>query len=302
MSYAIGIDLGGTNIKAVAVTAGGEVLDRSSCGTADDGSGGWAERVRAQVEALEARRGAPATWVGLAAPGLPARDSRSIVSIPERLAGLEGLDWTEYLGGGRAVPVLNDAQAALVAEAWCGAAAGCRHALMLTLGTGVGGAILCGGALMRGALGRAGEVGHVTLQADGEADQLGIPGSLEAAIGNGTLPARSRGRFMSTRDLVDAYRAGDPEAAHLWLRSVHQLACAVASLINIVDPEVVVLGGGIAGAGRDLFEPLERFLEPMEWKPYGRGVRVVPAALGEYAGALGAARNAMGRADRTARD
>src|SRR5216117_1379081 len=127
MDYAIGIDLGGTNIKAVAVTEDGEVLELARCGTGDDGNAGWAERVRDQVAALEANRGEPARWIGLAAPGMLARDGRSIASIPGRLKHLEGLDWTEYLERTRKVPVINDAQAALVAEAWRGAAAGRRY-------------------------------------------------------------------------------------------------------------------------------------------------------------------------------
>jgi glucokinase len=79
----------------------------------------------------------------------------------------------------------------------------------------------------------------------------------------------------------------------VWLRSVHVLACAVASLVNVLDPEVVIVGGGIARAGDALFAPLAAALERLEWRPYGRGVRVVPAALGDAAGALGAARHAM---------
>lgn len=293
MSYAIGIDLGGTNIKAVAVTEEGEVLAQSHCGTEDDGSGGWADRVRCQVDELERRCAEPARWVGMAAPGLPARDGRSIVSMPGRLERLEGLDWTDFLERPRQVHVLNDAQAALVAEAWRGAAIGHRFALLITLGTGVGGAILCDGRLMRGHLGKAGEVGHVSVDTEGPPDQLNIPGSLEGAIGNATLPARSDGRFTSTRALVEAARSGDEGAREIWLRSVYKLACAVTSFINILDPEIVVVGGGISTAGRDLFDPLERFLRPMEWRPYGHGVPVVAARLGNYAGALGAARNAM---------
>jgi glucokinase len=293
MDYAIGIDLGGTNIKAVAVARDGDVVERSTCATADDGTGMWAERVRSVVRTLQGSRGELASAIGIATPGLPAPGGRSIASVSGRLRQLHGLDWTEYLGTHRSVPVLNDAQAALLGEAWLGAAAGRRHVLMLTLGTGVGGAIMADGRLMRGHLGRAGEVGHISLQFDGPSDSLGIPGSLETAIGNSTVSARSGGRYSSTRDLVEAHRAGEPAATEVWTRSVYQLACAIASLINIVDPELIIIGGGIAAAGPDLFEPLQQYLEAMEWRPYGVHIPIVPATLGDFAGAIGAARNAL---------
>jgi len=210
-----------------------------------------------------------------------------------RLAGLHGLDWSDALRAKVPVRVMNDAHAALVAEAWIGAAAGAREAVLLTLGTGVGGASLCDGRLVTGAHGKAGHWGHITVDADGPPSIAGMPGSLEDAIGDATIAARSGGRFHDTRQLVEAHRAGDAEATEVWLRSVHRLACAIASIVNGVDPEVVILGGGIAAAGPALFEPLEGFLERVEWRPLGRRVRVLPAALGDLAGAIGAARHVM---------
>jgi glucokinase len=142
-------------------------------------------------------------------------------------------------------------------------------------------------------LGRGGHIGHICLDADGLPDSLGIPGTLEEAVGNRTLARRSRGRFNSTEALVAAYLAGDELATPIWLRSVYQLACAVTSMICVLDPEVFVIGGGIARAGAALFDPLERYLGLMEWRPGGHRVRIVPAALGSSAGALGAARYAL---------
>src|SRR5206468_9538862 len=155
------------------------------------------------------------------------------------------------------------------------------------------GAIMSEGRLVEGHIGRAGHLGHVCLDPDGPVGIAGMPGSLENAIGNGSLSERSKGRFADTRALVEAHRAGDAEATEVWLRSVWVLACAVASIVNAVDPEVVILGGGIARAGPALFDPLAKFLERVEWRPLGRTVRVVPATLGDVAGALGAARGAM---------
>ena len=133
----------------------------------------------------------------------------------------------------------------------------------------------------------------MSLEFDAPTDSLGIPGSLEAAIGNATVASRSNGRYRSTRDLVDAYRRGDGDATDIWEASVYKLACAIASLINILDPEIIIIGGGIAAAGASLFVPLDRYLDGLEWRPYNSRIPIVPAALGDFAGAMGAARNAM---------
>src|SRR3954469_23680248 len=161
---------------------------------------------------------------------------------------------------------------------------------MLTLGTGVGGALMVDGHLLRGALGRAGHLGHVSLDPEGLPDVTRCPGSLETAIGNVTVEARTGGRFSTTHELIAAHVAGDEFATCLWDDSVLALAAAVASIINVADPEVFIIGGGIARAGAALFEPLNDNLGRFEWRPHGHRVKVVPAELGEYAGALGAAR------------
>jgi glucokinase len=294
VAFTIGVDLGGTNIKSAAVDHDGTLLGRAM-GQTRDGSAAlaWVETVGGLVARLQDERGAPAAGIGVATPGLAAAGGRSVAYMRGRLAGLQGLDWSDALRASVPVRVLNDAHAALLAEAWIGAAAGAREAVLLTLGTGVGGASLSGGRLVIGAHGKAGHWGHITVNADGPPSIAGMPGSLEDAIGDATIAARSGGRFHDTRQLVEAHRAGDAEATEVWLRSVQRLACAIASIVNGVDPEVVILGGGIAGAGPALFEPLERFLDSVEWRPLGRRARLLPAALGDLAGAIGAARHVM---------
>lgn len=293
MDYAVGIDVGATHVKAVAVTAAGEVLERQRFETRDAQQPGWPEATREYVRGLRGSRGEP-RWVGVACPGLPARDGRSIAWMRGRMAAVQGFDWAAHLDRAAGVPVLNDAQAALLGEVWLGAGRGAENAVLLTLGTGVGGAILCDGRLLRGAIGRAGHLGHISLNPDGPADIVGTPGSLEDAIGECTVAARSRGRFETTMDLLQAVKAGDEHARNVWLVSVKALAAGVASIINCVDPERVILGGGVARAGRLLTEPLDDYLGRFEWRPLaGHRVRVVAAELGEHAGALGAARNAM---------
>lgn len=287
---AVGVDLGGTQIKAVLVSAAGEVLQREARPTYDrgDDSRSWAETIRALADELGS--GLP---LGLSAPGLVATDRRSIAFMPERLKGLEKFDWTAFLCRPELVPVTNDAHASLLGEAWVGAARGLRDCVMLTLGTGVGGAILSGGRILRGHLGRAGHLGHVSLDVNGPRSIAGTPGALEWFIGNYNIGERTGGRFATTHELIAAYRTGDDEARALWMRSIRALACAITSLINIVDPEAVIIGGGIAQAGDALFQPLADELAEIEWLPTGEAVRILPAALGEWAGAIGAAREAL---------
>ncbi len=293
MTYAIGMDIGATRMKAVAVTPAGEVLSHADHPTAAERGAEWAKEVRSRLEALEAEQGTPATAVGVAAPGIADPGGRCITWMAGRMEAVVGLDWTEALARDRLVPVLNDGQAALLGEVWKGAAVGCRNVAMLTLGTGVGGALLCDGRLLRGAVGRAGHLGHLSLDPDGPRDIVQTPGSLEDHIGEASLASRSGGRFTSTRELVSAYAAADPHATELWLASVKALAAAVASVINCVDPERVILAGGITGAGDALLRPLEAFLDRFEWRPHGHRVPVAVAEAGEYAGALGAASHAI---------
>ena len=290
-SYAIGVDIGVTNIKSVCVTESGDVLSQEQIATKAENPN-WPERVGGHVAELQGKHGAP-KWLGIAAPGMARADGMCISWMEGRLEEVQGLDWTKFLGWRSFVPVLNDAQAALLGEAWKGAAAGTKNAILLTLGTGVGGAALCDGKILKGHLGRAGHLGHVAMDIDGTLDVTNCPGSLEVQMGNYTIKERSRGQFNSTHELVAAYNAGDKFAAEVWLRSVKYLAASIASFVNVLDPEVVIVGGGIAVAGPALFGPLEEFLSKYEWRPHGHRARIVRAALGEHAGALGAAYNAI---------
>jgi glucokinase len=295
MTCSAGIDVGGTNIKAVAVTADGTVLHRVRHATHDGiaSPADWARDANSVLADFGRMLGKPVTTVGVCAPGLAAANSRSIAHLPGKLAGLAGIDWTDALARTVPVPVLNDAHAAIIGEAWIGAARDCRHVVMLTLGTGVGGAAIVDGRLLRGAIGRAGHIGHMSLDPHGPVSITGMPGAIEMMIGDCTIAERSGGRFHSTAALVAAHRADDPEATHTWLKSIRFLASAVASCINLFDPEILVLGGGIAQAGEALFAPLANELDRIEWRPGGHRVPVVAAALGEWAGAIGAARNAF---------
>jgi glucokinase len=204
--------------------------------------------------------------------------------------GLEKFDWSAFLE--RDCRVLNDAHAALLGEVWAGAAKNCRDVFMLTLGTGVGGAIYTGGRLLTGKIGRAGHLGHLSTDTHAPRDDFNTPGSLEDAIGNQTIGLRGEGRYATTHALLDAYAAGDAHAQRVWLTSVRHLAAAIASLINVLDPELIILGGGIATGAKDLlFTPLQQALDDFEWRPGGNQARLTPAMLGDSAGCLGAVFN-----------
>ena len=149
------------------------------------------------------------------------------------------------------------------------------------------------GRLLRGHLGRAGHVGHISLNPEGAPDIVRTPGSLEEAIGDCSVRARSGGKYSTTRELVAAVRAGDGAARDVWERSVRALGAGLASLINVLDPQVIVLGGGIVAAGEALFTPLAAALDQMEWRIGSSKVTLVPATLGAQAGAFGGARRAL---------
>jgi glucokinase len=191
---------------------------------------------------------------------------------------------------------LNDAVAALIAETTSGAAKNRRHVVMLTLGTGVGGAILVDGKPYQGAFNKAGHFGHMVIKDDGDRDVTGMPGSLEDCIGNCTIGKRSKGKFSSTHEMLIAYKSGDAFAKEIWLRSVRQLAIGIASITNILSPEIIVLGGGIAEAGNVLFEPLNEYIGEFEWRTGGNKVEIVKALYGDLAGTIGAATFAMNQA------
>jgi glucokinase len=288
----IGLDVGGTLIKATALREDGSVLGQWKQPTEDRAVEGLPLFARAAVQMIS-DIGLKEAYVGVAAPGLASNNGRSIAFMPNKMHGIENLDWTDVLASPHSVPVMNDAHAALLGEVWCGAAVGCRDVVLLTLGTGVGGAILSDGRLLKGVMNRAGHLGHVCVGDTTIKSVVGMPGALECAIGNYTVAQRSGGRFQSTYDLVQAYQAGDADAGNIWLKSVDALARAIASFVNMLDPQVIIIGGGVSEAGPELFDPLKNFLNDYEWRPAGHQVRIVRAKLGEWSGTYGAAWKAI---------
>jgi glucokinase len=291
--FAIGIDLGCTNIKAVLIDESGHVFEQARQETNEQNDTLWKKAVKELIVNFN-RREKKISAIGLCAPGLANRDNTAIQFMPGRLPGLENFHWTTFIN--EKISVLNDAHAALMAEAAFGAAKGMRNALLITLGSGVGGGILIDGSLYQGSGQMAGHFGHTTVEANSVfRDVTNMPGSIEDAIGNITISTRSYGRFSTTFEVIEAYKAGDSFATWLWLDSVRKLAISIASSINLLAPEAVVLGGGIAQAGEALMKPLCGFLNLYAWRPGGKETPLKFAHFSDMAGAIGAAGFALSK-------
>ena len=291
MATAIGIDLGGTRIKSVLIDAEGNILQQLYTDTRDGDDKVWKQAVLNNVAELKKQVDKDDLIVGISAPGLPNEENTAIAFMPGRMQGLENFIWKDFLLS--PTYVLNDTVAAIIAEAKFGAAKNKNNVVMLTLGTGVGGAILINGNPYQGTFNKAGHFGHMVIDDEGDCDVTGMPGSLEECIGNCTIEKRTKGKFSSTHQLLEAYKIGDEFAKEVWIKSVKQLAIGLASITNILSPEVIVLGGGITEAGNDLFEPLNEFMAKYEWRAGGNKTEIVKAKFGDLAGAIGAACFAM---------
>ncbi|MBY0478637.1 MAG: ROK family protein [Chitinophagaceae bacterium] len=289
----IGIDLGGTRIKGVAIDSNGNVLHQTYTATNDGEGEVWKVAIKKTVNDLKEKLKADEIGVGISAPGLPNKENTAIGFMPGRLEGLENFIWSNYLNC--PVYVLNDGVAALVAEAKTGAAKNSINAIMVTLGTGVGGALLINGKPFQGSFNKAGHIGHTVLDSDADCDVTGMPGSLEECIGNCTIEKRTNGKFTSTHELLKAHRNGDAFAKEVWLTSVRKLAMGIASASNLISPDTIIIGGGIAEAADDLFIPLNKWMDVYEWQPGGIRPQIVKAIHGDMAGAIGAACFAMSK-------
>jgi glucokinase len=288
MKLAIGIDAGGTNIKGILLNEKGEILKQHYAPTNDEPGSKWREIIFEMVSYLKAGVTEPVAVIGLSCPGFADEANKCIAHLPGRLNGAENFIWEDYLK--TSAFVINDAHAALIAEATFGSLKGIKNAVLLTLGTGVGGGILINGELYQGLSQMAGHFGHTSINPhDDETSILGMPGSLEYAIGNYSIERRSRGRFKSTFELLVAYRENDAFATWLWLDAVRKLSLTIASLANSLSPEMIVLAGGITKAGDALFKPLQEFADIYEFRPKGKATIIKQAAFSDLSGAVGAA-------------
>ena len=287
----IGVDLGGTKVLAGAVEddlSAGPQARRTVRGASRD------QVLEAVADAVrEAAGGRAVEAVGLGFPGFldPASATvRRCVHLP-----LEGLALGPALADllRARVTVENDASCAGVAEARAGAGSGAASMVLLTVGTGIGGAYLLQGVLERGASGAAGEFGHMTVDLDGPVCTCGSRGCLETLASGPALVAAALNHGWSDEELVsgalvtERALAGDAVAVAAAADVGRALGAGVASIVNALDPEVVVVGGGVLGLGDLLLEPAR--MEARARALAGDRVRIEPARFGDAAGMIGAA-------------
>ena len=312
--YAFGIDLGGTTAKIGLFTTTGDLLEKWEVptDTSDQGVRILPNLAAAVQDKMAQRSLRPdqIEGVGLGVPG-PVQDSSVVAIVCANLGGWgdcdAGAQLSQLLGGLR-VQVGNDANVAALGEIWMGTAKGCRSAVMVTLGTGVGGGVVADGKLIEGAHGAGGEIGHITVNPQETAQcGCGKHGCLEqysSATGvvrcmnklleqNPDVPCTLRGRDFAAKDVFDAARSGDKLALQEVEDMTLTLALALGNIAAITDPEMFLVGGGVARAGDVLLEPLSRHYQANAFLSC-RNTPIRLASLGNDAGIYGAVRLIVG--------
>ena len=305
----IGIDLGGTKAMSGVVSPTGQVAHRA---VRRHGGPETAEQVLdvlvAAVREAEEAAGLPAAAVGVGIPSLV--DQRTGVAGATMHLPLGRLPVRDLLAERLGVPVAldNDATCAMLAEHRAGAAEGAQTALLLTLGTGIGGGIVTFGQVMRGLSGAAAEFGHITLDHDGGPCTGDCPnrGCFETLVSGTALGRRVQevadlqphsaiaragadGRTLDGALATELAHDGDPVAQDLLEQMGELLGIGIASLVNIFNPEVVVVGGGVMAAGELLLTPARVAVEARALSPSRDQVTIVPTEFGDAAGMVGAA-------------
>ncbi len=312
---ALGLDIGGTKLAAGVVDPDGHVHAFALEPTASDqGVEAVLERLFLLGARAVAESGVP--WeridrVGIGCGG-PLDADRGVVLGPPHRPGWLDVPLTARAEEAYSRPAVleNDATAAAAAEHRYGAGAGTRNMVYLTISTGVGGGIVIDGRLYRGSMGNGGELGHVTVDCDGRPCRgCGRNGCLEAYVSGTSIAERAREALAAVdrpsvlaalhaptaADVAAAAKAGDELAQEVWDATTTALACGVTSIVNLFEPEAVVLGGGVTRSGEQLLAPVRESVRTSAMGPAGRGARVVVSALGDRAGVVGAAAIAFDR-------
>lgn len=314
MRYVLGIDIGGTNLVGGCVAEDGSALHgfASEPTHAEAGATDVLARLATLAKGVMAatRRevpGAEIIGLGIGAPG-PLDTKRGIVHLTPNL-GWRDLPLRQLVTDALGLPASldNDANCAVVGEWWVGAAKGSRHAVGITIGTGIGGGIIVDGELLHGASDCAGEIGHTTIDTEGRKCGCGNYGCLEAyasgpAIARRAVEAVEAGEEsrlaeyaggnlaeVTAQTVYEAAEDGDRVALEVVDDTAHFLGIGIANLINILNPEMVVVCGGVTRAGEKLFIPLRREVARRAFRPAVEACRIVPGTLPGTAGVYGAA-------------
>ncbi len=299
-ALALGVDIGGTAMKAAVVSVKGDLLERFQAPSPRSPAS-----LRTFVEAALKQSKSPLRGIGIGCKGIIDTESSRIDRLPGDLHFLEGTVLKDLVNSDLPVRADNDARTALVAEVLWGAARGKRNAVLLTLGTGVGGAAMVDGVILHGAAGIAGHFGHMTVDLDGGLCICGNHGCLETRFSSRaieadyfahlhraaatTLSFGSEGQTPSTEVIFRAAFNGDESARRVLDRALKYLTAAVVSLLHIFDPEVLIVGGNIAVAGEALLTPLRSAVAQQTRRMLGREVPIVLQTATGYGGVLGAA-------------
>lgn len=307
----IGVDLGGTNVRSAVVGAGGVISHHAKLSVSGSKS---ADEVIDHIvtcigQTMASCGREEVRGVGVGTPGLIIEETGTIVYAPN-VPGWTDLPLKSLLQQRLDLPVSieNDANAAAIGEHWVGGGAGYKNLVCITLGTGVGGAIIMNNQVWRGSNGAGGEVGHTNVIENGAQCGCGAPGCLEAYASAPAIARQAREALQTgeesalltmchgnpeniTSAMVSrAAQEGDSVARTVMHRAGTLLGVAVASLTNLLNPEIFVIGGGVINAGDLIFDPIRHEIEKRAYKWSASILKVVPAQLGDDAGIIGAAR------------
>ncbi len=313
--WIIGVDVGGTTcaVGAVPMDGGEPVALRVRSTNVDEGGEAVVERVAAMVretlDELEETAGTSAgvAGMGIGSPGPLDRDRGVVVETPN--LGWRNFPLRDLLSDAVELRATldNDANCATYGEWWVGAGRDVPSVVGLTLGTGIGGGVVLNGEILHGASDVAGEIGHMTVRFDGRKCKCGNIGCLEAYASGPNIAARAvegieDGRSSTLVDLVDgeldgitaatvydAIVRGDEFAREVMTETARILGAGVANILNVLNPNVVVIAGGVTRAGDHLFEPLRAEVGRRAFRSAVEACRIVPARLPETAGVIGAA-------------
>jgi glucokinase len=314
--FVIGVDLGGTNIVVGAMSIdGSETHGMHSQPTgADQGADGVIARMVGMVEATITQTITTTgvsrnafVGVGVGAPG-PLDRERGLVLLTPNL-GWRDIALRDRIAEGTRLPASldNDANCATYGEWWVGAARGARNVVGMTIGTGIGGGLILNGQLYHGASDVAGEIGHTTIDQNGRRCGCGNYGCLEAYASGPAIAERAREALafdeasllpgmvdgdlsrITAQTVYAAAAEGDAVAREVVRDTARYLGTGIANLLNIFNPDVVVIAGGVTQAGDALFEPLRAEVRRRAFKPAVDACRIVPGALPGTAGVVGAA-------------
>lgn len=310
--FAVGIDLGGTNIKAALVSRStGLVVDRSSETEAHFGPERILDNIARLVDDLARQSPEPVSGIGIGSPGTIDL-GRTTVLAPPNFPGWEKIHMGDALAArigplADRVIVENDANAAALGSAHYGAGSAFDSFIMITLGTGVGGAIIYQRRIFRGATGGAGEIGHMTIDYEGPVARSGVAGAIEAYIGQRFLSRHARYRLMNRHEssihrmanydlhgitpkmLHDAAVEGDEGAIEILAWAGHKLGVVLGSAVNLLDIRKIIVGGGLSAAGDFILGSARKSIVRYVTPGLQEGIEILRETRGNEVGMLGAA-------------